>query len=64
MANKNILNKKHTHQFIIDQVKLLRKGWTCTRVSGEYITMLEYHLRNKIMGDIQRHPTKGRTFIG
>ena len=58
-----LLNKKATKSLILKRTKKLRQGWDCERVSLKVINQIEADLRIRIDKAIQRHPTKGKTFL-
>jgi len=58
----NLLNKSATRQFVLRRFKELRAGPPMTRVSQQYLNELEAWLKNKIIGDIETHPSIGVTF--
>ncbi len=58
----NLINRTSAKKFILRRFKELRAGPPMTRVSQQYIDELEAWLKNKIVGDIQSHPSIGVTF--
>ena len=59
---KSLINRKATKEFILREIKDRRRGWECTCVGKESLDKFEYKLRQLIIGEIDRHPTKGKTF--
>lgn len=58
----NILNQAATKKFILDKFKSLRPGMPITRVSKESLERLEADLRARIIFEVKRHPSIGKTF--
>jgi len=58
----NLLNKSKTKRFILLRFRELRAGPPMTRVSSQYLDDLEAWLKNKIIRDIESHPSIGVTF--
>lgn len=57
----SILNKSKLKKFILQQWEKHRT-WKMTRVSQDAIDHYEFVLRQKIIQDIQSHPSVGKTF--
>jgi len=57
-----LINRKGVKEFILRRFKEIRAGKPMTRVSGEYLSDLEFYLVRKIEADIERHPSIGVTF--
>ena len=62
MAKNDLINRKHCKEYILEEAKLLRPGWDCTRVSGAVFDDLNHRLKMIIRGSVKRHATKGKTF--
>ena len=58
----SLLNRSAVKQFILAKLETLRPGLGLTRVSAEAIDKLDAKLRVLIIGEINRHPTVGKTF--
>ena len=58
----SILNKKNTKQYILEQAKIVRQGWDCSRVSASALLHLELKLQRYIRDALKRHPSTGKTF--
>lgn len=58
----SLLNRSQTKKFVLIRFKELRAGPPMTRVSQQYLDELEAWLKNKIIGDIESHPSIGVTF--
>ena len=58
----SILNRSAAKKFILIRFKELRAGPPMTRVSRQYLDKLEAWLKNKILNDINSHPSIGKTF--
>ena len=58
----NILNRVAARKFVLIRFKELRAGPPITRVSQEYLNNLEAWIKNKIIKDIESHPSIGVTF--
>jgi hypothetical protein len=58
----NLLNKSATKKFILAKFKSLRPGMPITRISIEALERLEADLRAKIIFEVRRHPSIGKTF--
>lgn len=58
----NLINRSSTRKFVLSRFKDLRAGPPMTRVSQQYLNELEAWLKNKIIGDIESHPSIGKTF--
>ena len=57
-----LLNRAAVRRFILDTVSGTRPYLRITRVSQEALDQIEAWLREKIRGEVARHPSKGRTF--
>lgn len=62
MAKNDVLNRKHCKTYILEQAKLLRPGWPCSRVSGQVLDDLNHRIKMIIRGSLKHHPTVGKTF--
>jgi len=60
--NNCLINRSHCKAYILEQAKLLRPGWSCTRVSGQVLDDLHHKIMLSIRGSLKRHPTIGKTF--
>lgn len=58
----NLINRSATKQYVLLRFREIRAGPPMTRVSREYLDSLEAWLKNKIIGDIESHPSIGVTF--
>jgi len=58
----SLLNRSATKKFILIRFSELRSGPPMTRVSKKYLNDLEAWLKNKIVNDIESHPSIGTTF--
>ena len=58
----SILNRAATKKFILDKFKSLRPGMPITRVSQDAIDKLEADFRARIILEVKRHPSIGKTF--
>ena len=57
-----LLNRAAVRRLILDRAGKLRPRLGLTRVSAESLEQLEAHLRLRIDGLIERHPSTGKTF--
>lgn len=57
-----LLNRSHVKAFILEAVKHEHPGWTCTRVSGAALGVIERMLERRIRAMLREHPSKGKTF--
>ena len=62
MAKNDLINRKHCKDYILEQAKILRPGWDCSRVSGHVFDDLNHKIMLAIRGSLKRHPTVGKTF--
>jgi len=62
MAKNDLINRTHCKAYILQQVKLLRPGWDCTRVSGAVLDDLNHKIKMSVRGSLKRHGTIGKTF--
>ena len=58
----HLLNRSEVRKFILDSLDRHRPHLGITRVSQEALEKLEYWLREKIRGEVHRHPSLGKTF--
>lgn len=58
----SLLNSSATKKFILAKFKSLRPGMPITRISQESLEKLEADLRAKIVFEVKRHPSIGKTF--
>jgi hypothetical protein len=58
----HLLNRSEVRKFILDTMQRHRPHLGITRVSQEALEKLEYWLREKIRGEVHRHPSLGKTF--
>lgn len=62
MAANDLINKAHCKAYILEQAKLLRPGWLCTRVSKTVLDDLNHRIKMIVRGSVKRHATVGKTF--
>ena len=63
MKRESIINRAATKKFILEQVKVVRPGWDCQRVSAKALDEIEAFLRNKIKESLHSQPSVGKTFM-
>lgn len=56
----NLINRTALRQLILDGCK--RRGVDMDRVAGSVVTRYEARLRAWVLDDVERHPTRGKTF--
>jgi hypothetical protein len=61
-ANGSLLNKKAVKHFILAKLESKRPHLGITRVGGDVYDQLDARLRAIIIGEIERHPSIGKTF--
>lgn len=54
-----LINKQHVRSYILRSVRETRQ---CSRVSAAVLDDLDHALRMRILGAVQRHPARGKTF--
>lgn len=59
---KSLINSSAVKDFILRQVDERRAHLGITRVSSKALQRYQTLLRNAIIADIERHPSKGKTF--
>lgn len=59
----SIINKVATKKYILEQVKVVRPGWECERVSTQALNQIEAFVKNKIRDSLKRQPSKGKTYM-
>lgn len=59
----SLLNRSVTKKFILAKFVSMRPGMPITRVSKEALEKLEAELRARIIFEVNRHPSIGKTFI-
>lgn len=58
----SLLNRSEARKFILEAIQRTRPGLRITRVSAEALDQVEFWLREKLRGEVHRHPSVGRTF--
>ena len=58
----SLLNQSGTKRFILAQFRSLRPGMPITLVSQQALDVLEAELRCRIIREVRRHPSIGKTF--
>jgi len=61
-ASTSLLNRKATRAFILAKFQSMRPGMPITRVSQLALDILETEIRNRIVLEVRRHPSRGKTF--
>ena len=61
-TNGSLLNKKAVKHFILAKLQAKRPHLGLTRVSGDVYDQLDAKLKVIIIGEIERHPSIGKTF--
>lgn len=59
---KSLINASAVKDFILKQIETRRSHLGITRVSAEALQRYHNMLHHAIIADIDRHPTKGKTF--
>lgn len=62
IRNQHLINKQNVRKFILD-VSAETRTHSFTRVGSETYDAIEAKLRTWLLGEIQRHPSIGKTFI-
>ena len=57
-----LLNRSAVRSFILAKIEAMRPG-LASRVSGKVLDQYEARLRSWIVEDVQRHPSRGKTFV-
>jgi len=57
----DLINKKACKEFALKWAKEQRRGWTPTRVSGQYLDDINSKIRLLIQGSINSHRSVGKT---
>jgi hypothetical protein len=59
-----LINKTHVRKFILEKIKNMRGGdFPVVRVSSQALETLEAELRARIVLEVSRCPSKGKTFV-
>ena len=57
-----ITNRAALKRYILGQVKIIRPGWDCTRVSAQALDQIEAFLRAKVKASLHSQPSIGKTY--
>ena len=63
MKSQDLLNSKEVKAYILRMIEETRPGWNCNRVSAKALNIINAKLKFMICGAVQRHASKGRTFL-
>jgi hypothetical protein len=58
-AKVHLINRKHVKEFTLEMAK--GRAHKFTRVGGEFLLKCEANLKEFIRGQVQRHPSVGKT---
>ena len=60
---ESITNRAALKRFILSQVKVVRPGWDCKRVSADALDQIEGFLRFKVRESLRSQPCIGKTYM-
>ena len=61
-SREMVTNRAALKRFILAQVKIVRPGWKCTRVSEKVLDQIEGLVRHKIKESLRHQPSIGKTY--